>query len=228
MEKISGILPSSPRVSSVDMKESSPVRPGTPGFGRAEGAASVRKAKIGETAATAAAIGRDRLDWKSKDMQNAAVVRDLSDRFFKGNQQENQNSVGIGKDSRRAVSNMETIAPISIEAVDSVPAGFKKSGIDRVLGNGAFAGSASSGILDDREGRELDFPSIAIPSGSAKTFASGTDGDAIGIAAGVTAGFGQSEIVGSKVDSNSEKTSGEKAPQPDGLYPRGSFIDFRA
>ena len=86
MEKISGILPSSSRVSSVDLKESGPVRPGAPGFGRAEGVSTVRDAKIGETAGRAVKISQDQLDWRTKDMQNAATVRELSDRFFKGNQ----------------------------------------------------------------------------------------------------------------------------------------------
>lgn len=85
MEKISGILPSSPRIASVDMKESSPVRPGAPGFGRAEGTSALRQAKIGETASRAVKISQDQLDWRSKDMKNAATVRELTDRFFQGN-----------------------------------------------------------------------------------------------------------------------------------------------
>lgn len=86
MEKISGILPQSARVASVDLKESSPVRPGTPAFGRTEGVSSLRDAKIGQTASRAAKISETQLDWRAKDMQNAATVRDLSDRFFKSNQ----------------------------------------------------------------------------------------------------------------------------------------------
>lgn len=85
MEKISGILPSSPRIASVDMKEASPVRPGAPGFGRSEGVSSLRQAKIGETASRAVKISQDQLDWRSKDMKNAATVRELTDRFFQGN-----------------------------------------------------------------------------------------------------------------------------------------------
>ena len=85
MEKISGILPSSSRVASVDLKESGPVRPGTPAFGRAEGASALRDAKIGQTAGRAAKLSQEQLDWRTKDMQNAATVRELSDKFFKGN-----------------------------------------------------------------------------------------------------------------------------------------------
>lgn len=42
MEKLSSILPSSPRVKSVDIKEMAPVRPGAPAMGRAEGRVSAR------------------------------------------------------------------------------------------------------------------------------------------------------------------------------------------
>lgn len=86
MEKISGILPKSSRVASVDLKESSPVRPGTPTFGRTEGVSSLREAQIGQTASRAAKLSATQLDWRAKDMQNAASVREISDRFFQGNQ----------------------------------------------------------------------------------------------------------------------------------------------
>lgn len=141
MEKISGILPSSPRVSSVDMKEAAPVRPGTPTFGRPEGVSSLRKAKIGETASAAASLSRERLDWKSKDMQNAAMVRDVADRFFKGNQK-----------AAEAVVDIDTPQAIPFEAVESRPSGFKTEALDRVTGSGMFAGSVSAddvGGMDD-------------------------------------------------------------------------------
>jgi hypothetical protein len=82
MEKISGILPSSSRVSSVDMRDAAPIRPGTPSFGRPEGVSSLRDAKIGETAARAVKINQDRLDWKSKDLNQAAMAREISESFF--------------------------------------------------------------------------------------------------------------------------------------------------
>ncbi|MDX9731104.1 MAG: hypothetical protein RBT63_04980, partial [Bdellovibrionales bacterium] len=104
MEKISGILPSSSRAKPVDPKEASPVRPGTPSFGRPEGVSSLRKAKIGETANRAATLASERdslrgvgsrlggsgseavawkdAAWKDKDAQNAEMARELSNRFF--------------------------------------------------------------------------------------------------------------------------------------------------
>lgn len=83
MEKISGILPKSARVSSVDMKDSAPVRPGTPAFGRPEGVSSLREAAIGQTASRAAKTHSERMDWKTKDLQQAAMARELSDVFFR-------------------------------------------------------------------------------------------------------------------------------------------------
>jgi hypothetical protein len=83
MEKISGIIPKSARVSSVDMKDAAPVRPGTPAFGRPEGVSSLRDAAVGQTAARASKIHAERMDWKSKDLSQAAMARELSENFFK-------------------------------------------------------------------------------------------------------------------------------------------------
>lgn len=83
MEKISGILPKSARVSSVDMKDAAPVRPGTPTFGRPEGVSSLREAAVGQTAARASKIHAERMDWKSKDLSQAAMARELSENFFR-------------------------------------------------------------------------------------------------------------------------------------------------
>lgn len=122
MEKISGILPSSPRIASVDMKEAAPVRPGTPGFGRAEGVSSLRQAKMGETASRAAKLSQNQLDWRSKDMKNAATVRELSDRFFQGNKK-------AAESVMEAPSEMNT-APLEAP-LRSEPAGFDIVALDR-------------------------------------------------------------------------------------------------
>lgn len=183
MEKISGIIPSSARVTSVDMKESPPVRSGTPTFGRAESVPSARKAKIGETASVAAGMNKERLDWKSKDMQNAAVARDLSDRFFTGNQ----------KTAGKAVQDIDPMKPVAITSVASTPAGFKSQEIDRVTGSGAFAGAISGEVDDDFSEIGVSLPPVSLPS-----------------------------------TGPSSSSVGAEVSQPDGLYPRGSFIDFQA
>lgn len=118
MDKISGILPSSSRVASVNLSESGTVRPGTPGFGRAEGASALRDAKVGGTAGRAAKISQEQLDWRSKDMKNAATVRELSDRFFKGN-----DKPASDREIQSVIEKEVNLAPIRT-ATPSVPAGF--------------------------------------------------------------------------------------------------------
>lgn len=83
MEKISGIIPSSARVAAVDLKES-PVRPGTPAFGRpqaASGAASV-PTNAGGAMEKAADMFSKQTDWRSKDNSRAALVSEVSNAFF--------------------------------------------------------------------------------------------------------------------------------------------------
>lgn len=163
MDKISGILPSSSRVASVDMKEANPVRPGTPSFGRPEGASALRDAKLGTTASRAAGISREQLDWRSKDMQNAATVRELADNFFKGNQK-SANDQTIEK-----VTDFEMNRGSTGATKASKPTGFDIDALDRTTGSAAYAGASA-------------------------------------------------------IESAMDETSS----QPDGLHPRGSFIDVRA
>lgn len=88
MEKISGIIPNSARVSSVDMKEAAPVRPGAPGFGRPEGVSSLRETAITQdTAGRGVGELRQQLDWRTKDAQQAGMVQNIADRFFAKNKQ---------------------------------------------------------------------------------------------------------------------------------------------
>jgi hypothetical protein len=139
MEKISGILPSSSRVSSVDMRDAAPIRPGTPSFGRPEGVSSLRDAKIGETAARAAKINQDRLDWKSKDLNQAAMAREISESFFINRKagamkdmdvdSVNSGTSGIGGIGGVAVGN---VPPAMMAPKASAPAGFDSS-IDSVI-----------------------------------------------------------------------------------------------
>jgi hypothetical protein len=86
MDKISGIIPSSARVTAVDMKESA-VRPGTPSFGRPEGSSALREAAatagpVETTASRSAGIHQAQLDWRSKDAKNAAIASEMSNKFF--------------------------------------------------------------------------------------------------------------------------------------------------
>lgn len=134
MEKISGILPSSSRVSSVDMKDAAPIRPGTPSFGRPEGVSSLRDAKIGETAARAAKINQDRLDWKSKDLNQAALAREISESFFINRKANavNEMNVDAGMTELRGDTANQGIPAAMMSAKASAPAGFD-SRIDSVV-----------------------------------------------------------------------------------------------
>lgn len=186
MEKISGIIPSSSRVASVDMREAAPVRPGTPSFGRPEGVSSLRQAKLGDTAAAATKIGKERLDWKSKDKQQAAMARELSDRFFKGNQAMGPEKI-VDIDAR----------PLTMDQPRaSVAAGFDTSAIDRVTGSGSFAGKSSS--TTDFDDDEFSLPEVVVfPTTGA-------------------------------VPASASAEPAMATEQPNGLHPRGSFIDVRA
>jgi len=86
MEKISGIVKASPRITSVDLSEASPVRPGTPGFGRPQAVSSLadrnQESTFGRAAERGARIQSEMMDWRSKDKARAAIAAELSDRFF--------------------------------------------------------------------------------------------------------------------------------------------------
>lgn len=79
MDKISGILPSSQRVSSVDMKNSHPVRPGTPSFGRPEGTSTLRGKRV---PTTETAMAKHQNLMASREHRQAKMVSDLADQFF--------------------------------------------------------------------------------------------------------------------------------------------------
>lgn len=86
MQKISGILGASSRVTSVDMKEAPPVRPGTPGFGRPEGVSSLRQRASAVDALTTAPelLGRQ-MEIRSKEALQAKAAANISNSFFMKN-----------------------------------------------------------------------------------------------------------------------------------------------
>lgn len=83
MEKISGIVPSSPRTRKVDVSSSQPVRPGAPAFGR-----NVGKNSLGEnTAIDRVQLGVSQLPdspgYKNKtEKMHAQLVADMNKKFF--------------------------------------------------------------------------------------------------------------------------------------------------
>ena len=80
MDKISGIIPSSRRVTAVDMSDAAPIRPGVPAFGRPTGvsAESLSKSTISQSATTNFDIGLK----NHKEVAQSALVEDMSKAFF--------------------------------------------------------------------------------------------------------------------------------------------------
>ena len=84
MEKISSILPGSSRVTSVDLKESSPVRSSVPTFGRAEAPQGRERPSV-DAMKPATSAQAEMHDWRAKDLKHASIAKDLSDKFFAKN-----------------------------------------------------------------------------------------------------------------------------------------------
>ncbi|MBX3022572.1 MAG: hypothetical protein KF799_12945 [Bdellovibrionales bacterium] len=81
MEKISNIVRGNSRVSSVDLKSSSAVRPGTPSYGRPIGEASASPEREGTTASRAAALNLQLREQRRSSVQDR-VVENMADQFF--------------------------------------------------------------------------------------------------------------------------------------------------
>lgn len=80
MEKISNIVRGNSRVSSVDLRSSSAVRPGVPTFGRPVGASSGSLEREGTTAARAAQI-QSQMTEQRRTSQDG-IVTAMADQFF--------------------------------------------------------------------------------------------------------------------------------------------------
>lgn len=201
MDKISGIIPGSARVTAVDLKEASPVRPGTPSFGRPEGVSSLKEAaklaaiqnagsnlgqnfgqNIGSNVGTsqkALAAHTEMAGWRAKDAKNAALAAELSERFFIRNQKSvepTNTSINSQINNFETQSNLPAFRISERETVSN-PAGFKTD-----EGGSLLAAMRTSG----------SFPSV-------------------------------------QEESYEESYSEPDMPlQPEGLYPKGSFIDRSA
>ena len=90
MEKLSGILPSRPRLKSVDMSTAHPVRPGVPAYGRPLGSTALERDRVSlseqarqlaeasqQAVATPMAQGR-----KPSELTKAQIADSLSRQFF--------------------------------------------------------------------------------------------------------------------------------------------------
>ncbi len=104
MEKISGILKPSNRVTSVDMKEAAPIRPGTPSFGRPEGTSSLRdRTKSADGLGASQEAHATMMHWRTKEGNNTRAVGEIADRFFSANKKEVMKSINVQAPERPVI-----------------------------------------------------------------------------------------------------------------------------
>ncbi|MCB0389738.1 MAG: hypothetical protein KDD58_00535 [Bdellovibrionales bacterium] len=87
MQKISGILPSSSRLTSVDVKDAGAVRPGAPTFGRPVGESNLFKNSVVRSAHQAIQKHNELWSERSEQHDKAQVIQDMADSFFKSKNQ---------------------------------------------------------------------------------------------------------------------------------------------
>ena len=111
MNKISGILPSTARVTAVDMKSAQPIRPGQPDFGRPVGR-SGEAAKITPKVAgrNPLATHRDVMSIRNKEERHKAIVEEMSNSFFMKNRQSAPAQV-VDSDFRATSFQQDVFAP---------------------------------------------------------------------------------------------------------------------
>lgn len=91
MEKISGIIGSSPRLKSTDLQSAPPARPGSPTFGRPVGESTLAHRKDLTTAQKANMLREQMLEDK-KAWKEQEAVQNIANKFFM-NQIEQRNAV---------------------------------------------------------------------------------------------------------------------------------------
>ena len=87
MQKISGILPSSSRITSVDVKEAGNVRPGTPSFGRPLGESNLMQNSVVRSAHQALQKHNELFAQRTREQEQATTIQRMADSFFKNKEQ---------------------------------------------------------------------------------------------------------------------------------------------
>ncbi len=82
MEKLSSILPSKARITSVDTEGTAPARPGAPGNGRPAGTSAVRDRAIISAQAKEMAAKETLLGRNGKEASRAKSVEEINRKFF--------------------------------------------------------------------------------------------------------------------------------------------------
>lgn len=84
MEKLSSILPSSPRVKNVDMADSHPIRPGVQSYGRLTGVTPVKDRFSVSEQAKDLAFKETLASANPKDAKAIKAIDDMAKKFFEG------------------------------------------------------------------------------------------------------------------------------------------------
>lgn len=170
MDKISGILPSSPRVASVDLRDAAPVRPGTPSFGRPEGISSLKNNN--QPAVKEAALPVNGMlapstekspGWKLRDEQKAQTAADMSAKFFMNNKQP-----ALPVKETEPMPQLNALA--LTDSRNSKPSGFKTVGLEGVRASANERTAFDEGLdmepILDTEPEERMQPQGLYPKGS--------------------------------------------------------------
>lgn len=119
MEKLSSILPASPRVQSVDLQEAAPVRPGAPTFGRPVGVSTVKDRFSVSQQAKDIAFKDTLASVNPKEAKGVKVVDDMTKKFFETRLNKPE-VAGSEATQARQVDVMETlpqtVGPVKMEA----------------------------------------------------------------------------------------------------------------
>lgn len=87
VQKISSILPSSPRLTTVDLNSGQAARPGSPSFGRRMGESNLSKNSIVRSAHSALRKGEEMQGANIKEREHSSIVTNMADNFFKKKEQ---------------------------------------------------------------------------------------------------------------------------------------------
>ena len=116
MEKISGILPESPRIKA-QKEPLRPVRPGAPAFGREDGSSDIRD-KVSISSAKNIGVQDFQPYRNPKEAKHAQIVEDLSRKFF-SSQSPGTKSAPTSSEFPE-VEGINSVEPLKNEGLESV------------------------------------------------------------------------------------------------------------
>lgn len=217
MDKISSILPSSARITSVDLKEGAALRPGVPSFGRVEGVSGrnrERGAQLGETTLHASEKQRTQMNWREKDMAQAAVAQEVTRNFF-GSRNKDREQAG---DSMGRVQDEIATTAGDHDGASSTARGGASAAI--VGATRDFADVRNESRNDSRESKPAGFHTDEVSSAlKLRNFHPEVSFDA---------DEARTSLTDPSFFPSTRKSDESNRQQPEGLYPKGSFIDRTA